>query len=123
MTLRFLSIPLVLLAIACHPNRPVIGSGQPADVGGSIAGLVTTGEAGTALSARKVTAINVDTGARYDVSTAINGGYTVRVPAGMYRLELELRPGETLTAKPDPTDVERGDLDAGRNFVVAIASR
>ena len=123
MTLRFLSIPLVLLAIACHPNRPVLGTGEPADVGGSIAGLVTTDQSGTALSSRKVTAINVTTGARYDVSTATNGGYTVRVPAGMYRLEIELRPGEGLSAQPDPTEVDRGDLDAGRNFVVTVASR
>jgi len=123
MTLRFLSIPVVLLTIACHPNRPAIGTGQPTNVGGSIAGLVSSDQGATALSARKVTAINVKTGARYDVSTATNGGYTVRVPAGMYRLEIELRPGEALIAQPDPTEVESGDLDAGRNFVVAAGRR
>jgi hypothetical protein len=48
---------------------------------------------------------------------------TVRVPPGTYRLDLELRPGETLATRPDDTEVDAGDLDAGRNFVVAIASR
>jgi hypothetical protein len=123
MTLRLASILLAVFAVACHPNRPAIGSGQPTDVGGSIAGMVATDGGATALSARKVTAINVGTGARYDVSTASNGGYTVRVPAGTYRLELELKTGEALVTSPEVTDVDRGDLDAGRDFVIAVAAR
>jgi hypothetical protein len=42
------------------------------------------------------------------------------VPAGNYRLEVELRSGETLATQPDATEVDAGDLDAGRNFVVAL---
>jgi hypothetical protein len=44
----------------------------------------------------------------------------VRVPRGTYRLEVELRSGETLAAQPEATKVDAGDLDAGRNFVVAV---
>jgi hypothetical protein len=115
----------LLLSLGCHPNRPVldVGGGPKPDVGGSISGTVTASAGAVALGARKVTAINMDTGARFDVSTTTTGGYTVRVPAGTYRLEVELRGGETLATQPDATEVDAGDLDAGRNFVVAIAAR
>ena len=121
MTFRLL-VPAgaLLLSLACHPNRPVVDPSPRADVGGSISGTVTASNGTVALGARKVTAINTDTGARFDVSTTTTGGYTVRVPKGRYRLEVELRGGETLATQPEATDVDAGDLDAGRNFVVAV---
>jgi hypothetical protein len=124
MTFRLLATAAALLfSLGCHPNRPVIDAGPKPDVGGSISGTVTASGGAIALGARRVTAINVDTGARFDVSTTTTGGYTVRVPAGMYRLEVELRSGETLATQPEATEVDAGDLDAGRNFVVAVSSR
>lgn len=121
MTFRLL-VPAtsLLLSLGCHPGRPVLDTGPKPDVGGSISGMVTTNDGATALGARKVTAINTATGARFDVSTTTTGGYTVRVPRGTYRLEVELRSGEALATQPDPTEVDAGDLDAGRNFVVAV---
>jgi hypothetical protein len=80
--------------------------------------LVSTGAGNTAVSGRKVTAINTATGARFDTTTATNGGYTVQVPAGHYRIEVELRSGERLDKQPDATDVGIGDLDADRNFLI-----
>ncbi len=121
MTLRFCaSIAALVATVGCHPNRPVLDPSPRADVGGAISGMVTTGEGGSALGARTVTAIDVDTGARFETSTTSTGGYTVRVPRGNYRLEVELRDGEKVATQPDPTDVDAGDLDAGRNFVVAV---
>lgn len=120
MTFRLVALAVAVLAcVACHPSRPVLDPGPGADVGGSISGTVTAGEGTLALSARKITAINLDTGARFDTSTTSTGGYTLRVPKGRYRLEVELRDGERLATQPDATDVDAGDLDAGRNFVVA----
>ena len=110
----------LLLSLGCHPSRPVLDTGPKPDVGGSISGMVTTNDGATGLGARKVSAINTATGARFDVSTTTTGGYTVRVPKGTYRLEVELRSGEALATQPDPTEVDAGDLDAGRNFVVAV---
>jgi len=110
----------LLLSLGCHPSRPVLDTGPKSDVGGSISGTVTANDGATALGARKVSAINTATGAVFDVSTTSSGGYTVRVPKGTYRLEVELRGGEALATKPDPTEVDAGDLDAGRNFVVAV---
>ena len=121
MTFRLLvPVTALLLSLGCHPNRPVLDPGPTADVGGSISGTVTANDGATALGARKVTAINTATGTRFDVSTTTTGGYTVRVPKGTYRLEVELRSGEALATQPDATDVDAGDLDAGRNFVVAV---
>lgn len=124
MTFRLLMpATALLLSLACSPGGPVIDTGPRPDVGGSLSGIVTADGGATALGARKVTAINVNTGARFDVSTTSTGGYTVRVPRGTYRLEVELRPGETLTTQPSTTEINAGDLDAGRNFVIGLASR
>lgn len=113
----------VLLSLGCHPNRPVLDPGPRPDVAGTISGIVTANGGSAPLGARKVTAVNVESGARVEASTTSTGGYTMRVPAGTYRLELELRAGEILATAPDPTEVDPGDLDAGRNFVVTVAAR
>lgn len=113
-----LAVALVF-CMACHPG-PVISTGAPPSVGGTIAGIVSATAGATPLSGRKVTAIDTTTGVRYDTTTGINGGYTIKVPVGVYRLELEVRPGETIGKAPGETRVNNGDLDAGRNFVVTV---
>ena len=123
MTFRLIPVVVLLLSLACSPGGPVIDTGPRPDVGGSISGTVTANNGATALGARRVTAVNVETGARIDASTTSTGGYTMRVPRGTYRLEVELRPGETLATQPGSTEVNAGDLDAGRNFVVAIGAQ
>ena len=123
MTFRLIPVVVLLLSLACSPGGPVIDTGPRPDVGGSISGTVTANNGATALGARRVTAVNVETGARIDASTTSTGGYTMRVPRGTYRLEVELRPGETLATQPGSTEVTAGDLDAGRNFVVAVAAQ
>ena len=86
----------------------------------TIAGIVTASGT-TPLSGRKITAVNEATGSRYETSTADNGGYTLKVPSGTYRLDVELRQGESLEARPDATtSVNVGDVDASRNFVVSV---
>ena len=107
--------------IACMPRGPVVDTGaRPPAVGGTISGTVQSDASGTPLSGRKVTAVDVSSGSRYDVSTASNGGYTLQVPVGSYRLEIELRAGETIAKRPDDVKINNGDLDAARNFVIAI---
>ena len=117
---------MVLLSVAgvgCGPRGPILGATRPAGVGGTIAGIVKTADGATALSARKVTAINTKSGMRYEASSASNGGYTIQVPKGNYKLEVELRPGETLAAQPGTTDINVGDLDARRDFEVTVTAR
>jgi Carboxypeptidase regulatory-like domain len=117
--MRFRWILLVsVLTVACHPG-PVINAGakQPS-VGGTIAGIVSTADASVAVPGRKVTAIETTNGSRYDTTTATNGGYTIRVPEGTYRIEIELRAGEALAKQPDTTRINNSDLDSGRDFVI-----
>ena len=109
---------------AIRLRGPIVGRSTPPGVGGTIAGIVKTEGGSTALGQRKVTATNTKTGAQFEASTASNGGYTIQVPKGEYRLEVELRPGETLDTQPGSTAINVGDLDARRDFVVtATASR
>lgn len=113
------ALAAALLAVgACHPG-PVIDTGPDQPAGGTIAGIVST-EAKVPIAGRKVTAINTETNARFDATTGTNGGYTIKVPTGTYRLELEVRPGETITKQPGETRINRSDLDAQRHFVLSI---
>jgi hypothetical protein len=119
--MRLYHLPLAVLlvaAVACHPG-PVINKGSQPSVGGTIAGIVST-DAKTRVVDRKVTAINTATGGRYDAMTGANGGYTIKVPEGTYRLEIELRAGETVAKQPAETHINNSDLDPKRDFVIAV---
>ncbi len=120
MKLLHLLLPFTLLTFAaCHPG-PVVGPGSgKMAVGGTIAGIVST-DANAAVAGRKVTAVNTGTGTRYDVITGTNGGFTVKVPEGTYRLEIELKPGETIAKQPGETRVNKSDLDPRRDFVINV---
>jgi hypothetical protein len=117
-------VALLLSSVGCGwPRGPVLGGGtKPAGVGGTIAGIVTSDGGVTALSGRKVTATNTVTGAKFEASTATNGGYTIQVPKGDYRISVELRPGEALADRPSTTDINVGDLDARRDFIITLAA-
>jgi hypothetical protein len=101
---------------ACHPG-PIVDT-APNKVGGTIAGVVKTADSSVAVPGRKVSVIEVNSGVRHETTTATNGGYTIQVPEGTYRFEIELREGETLAKQPDRTHVNNSDLDAGRDFVI-----
>ena len=118
MRFRWTLLLSALLTAACHPG-PVVNAGakQPS-VGGTIAGVVSTPDPAVAVPGRKVTAVETTKGSRYDTTTAANGGYTIQVPEGTYRIEVELRPGEALAKQPDTTKVNNSDLDSGRDFVI-----
>jgi hypothetical protein len=108
---------MLVMASACHPG-PIIGADKVPSVGGTIAGTVSATDGSLALAGRTVTVKNVATGASYQVSTSVTGGYTIEVPTGTYRIDVELRPGETLAKRPGEGRVGKGDLDSGRDFVV-----
>lgn len=103
--------------LACHPG-PVIDTGpKPVAVGGTIAGIVSAGNA--PIAGRKVTAIETTSGRRYEATTGTNGGYTIKVPQGTYRLELELQSGERVVKQPGETKIDKSDLDTKRDFVIS----
>lgn len=121
MRLRLLRLAsVVLLAAGCHIDRPIVDPSPKASVGGTIAGIVTTADSAVAVVGRKVTAIDVSSGSKFDATTGANGGYTIQVPQGTYRIEVELRGAETFAKRPDPTRVNNGDTDSGRDFVITV---
>ena len=110
----------LVLSSACidmRHGRPIVGGTTVPNPTGTISGTVTS-SAGTPLEGRRVTAIDIGTDMRYDATTANNGGYTMKVPLGRYRLEVELRGGELLARQPEETHITVGDVDAQRNFVI-----
>lgn len=105
--------------VACHPGP--VNNTTEMRVGGTIAGNVTaTGT--TPVPGRRVTATNVASRATFDATTGRTGGYTIKVPEGTYRLDVELRPGETVSKRPDDTEVNIGDLDPGRDFDLTVVA-
>jgi hypothetical protein len=119
---RGLGVLVLIAGTAVGCARPIVDTGtKPAGVGGTVAGIVRA-ESGTPLSGRMVTAIDVASGRRYETSTATNGGYTIKLPVGKYRMEVELRAAESLAEDPGETEINTSDLDAGRDFVVKSPS-
>jgi hypothetical protein len=114
--LHFMAAAALLALTGCHPG-PVVGGPKPAAVGGTIAGIVSTA-ANTPIANRKVTAIETTTGARHEALTGSNGGYTIKLPQGTYRLEVELQAGERVARQPDETRITGSDLDTRRDFVI-----
>ena len=113
-----LASTVLLLSVSCV-RGPILDTGdKPPTVDGTITGAVLAGDARTPLPSRKVAAINTMSGQRYEAATAANGGYTIKVPPGTYRLEVETRPNEVVVTQPEPTQVNPSDLDDDRDFVL-----
>lgn len=110
---------LAVLAVACR--GPVLTTDPGLKVGGTIAGIVRATDGSVPLVTRKVTAIHMTSGARFETTTGVNGGYTIKVPQeGHYRIEVELRDGEVIAKGPGETEVNNGDLDPGRDFEITV---
>jgi hypothetical protein len=103
--------------VAARHGRPIVGGSVVPNPTGTISGSVTT-TAGTPLEGRRVSAIDIATEQHYDVTTASNGGYTIKVPTGRYRLEVELRGGDQIAKQPKQTNVNIGDVDERIDFVI-----
>jgi hypothetical protein len=120
--MRFSSILLacaLLLTVACH-HEPLMNAGSKVTTGGTIAGNVTTEDRHVPLAGRKVTAVDVSTGAKFDATTGVSGGYTIQVPKGRYRLDVELQSAEAIAKHPEEVTITNSDLDPHRDFVVTV---
>jgi hypothetical protein len=121
MTHRTAAAMVVLLMLsggcAARHGRPLIGGSTVPNPTGTISGSVTA-STGTSLEGRRVSAIDMATETHYDATTSKDGGYTIKVPPGRYRLEVELRGGDQLARQPDQINVNIGDVDERMNFVV-----
>jgi hypothetical protein len=120
---------VVFVAVSCLlwascSRTPVITTEPELKAGGTIAGIVRATDGSAPLVTRKVTVIHAKTGARFETTTGVNGGYTIKVPEpGRYRIEVELREGEVVAKGPEETDINNGDLDSGRDFEITVKPR
>jgi hypothetical protein len=114
---RSVAAAALLALVACHPG-PVVTTDPKLPVGGTIAGIVSS-QSKTAVVGRKVTVINTATGSKYEATTGANGGYTIKVPEGTYKIEVELNAGETITKQPGETKINKSDLDPRRDFIIS----
>lgn len=114
-----LGIAAVLLFGACRRGVPVVDVGpKPPNPQGTITGIVRGPEGAPAIVGRTVEAINTTTGERRSAKTAQNGGFTILVPPGKYRLELTLKDDETIVKRPGVVDMDKGDIDSHIEFVL-----
>jgi len=107
---------MLMTVTACHPG-PVLDR-DPLPVGGTIAGIVAT-SAQVAVPGRTVAAVSTSTGRRFEARTGVDGGYTIQVPRGTYRIEVALQANEMVLKQPEDTRITRSDVDASRDFVIA----
>ena len=110
----------IAVAAGCRTGVPVVDRGEkPPTQDGTIAGHVRT-EGSAALVGRVVRAVGVDSNQKFEVSTNVAGTYTLKVPPGRYRLEVEVRAGERIVKEPGETTVHKSDLDPDRDFVIGV---
>ncbi|HEY2431781.1 MAG TPA: carboxypeptidase-like regulatory domain-containing protein [Vicinamibacterales bacterium] len=115
------ALALLFSASGCRRGVPAVDLGpKPPFARGTIAGIVR-GPGDVALAGRTVEIVNVATGERQSTTTIENGGFSIELPKGKYRLTVELHGGETVVKGPDVVDLDRGDIDSHVEFVVSSA--
>lgn len=119
---RFAAVALAAVLAAasgCRAGQPIY-SRTPADqtTPGTIAGILRAGEGGEPLAGRRLHAIDLSDGRRYSVTTSVTGGFSIPVPPGKYRLDVDLIEGERLLRTPGTIDINKSDLDANLEVVI-----
>jgi hypothetical protein len=98
---------------------PIIDTApKPLQADGTLSGIVRGPEGTSPVDGRTVEVVNVETHARQHTTTNSAGGYSFKLPPGKYRVELQLREGESLVKQPGLIDLNRSDVDAHADFVI-----
>jgi hypothetical protein len=128
MTQLRLARPLMVLLVisaastagtSCRHATLVADSGpKPPTAAGTISGQLQTPGNGAPVVGRMVTAINNADGTRHQVTTNNTGGFTIKVPPGRYRIEVELQSGEVVSGAP--TDQQVGESDIDSQLVITV---
>ena len=119
---RFVALALaaaLATVTGCRTGQPIYNR-TPEDqtTPGTIAGIVRAGVGGEPLAGRQVQAVELSSGRRYSATSSVTGGFSIPVPPGKYRLEVELREGERVLRAPGTIDINDSDLDANLEVVI-----
>jgi hypothetical protein len=114
---RSLLVIVVVLAsfagTSCRHATMVADAGpKPPTAAGTISGQLQTPGNGAPVVGRTVTAVNNADGARHQVTTNNTGGFTIKVPPGRYRIEVEQQAGEVVSGAPIDQQIGESDIDA-----------
>ncbi|HET7747470.1 MAG TPA: carboxypeptidase-like regulatory domain-containing protein [Vicinamibacteria bacterium] len=114
-------LALATLGTACRVGKPVMSrTPENETTPGTIAGILSTGA--DPVAGRRVTAVALVGEGRYSAVTNVTGGFSIPVPPGKYRLEVELREGEAVVRSPGTIDINESDLDANLEVVIGGSS-
>ena len=98
---------------SCRHATLVADAGpKPPTAAGTISGQLQTPGNGAPVVGRMVTAINNADGTRHQVTTNNTGGFTIKVPPGRYRIEVEQQSGEVVSGAPSDQQVGESDIDS-----------
>ena len=115
-----LGILALFLSGGCRRGAQVVDLGPRApESRGTLTGTVRAAEGTSPVVRRDLQIVNTETGARHAAQTAANGGFTIQLPIGRYRIDMPLRDGETLVKRPGIVDLGTGDVDSQIEFVIA----
>lgn len=96
---------------ACRTGVPILDANPgPPIVMGTITGNVSGEDGTTPVAGRRVTAVNLETSARETATTSETGGYTFKLPAGRYRIEVELLAGELIVSDKGEFKLSKSEL-------------
>jgi hypothetical protein len=113
-----LAVLVLLGGAACRSGQPLLVSASgDKTTPGTIGGIVSA-VGGERLAGRGVHAVQVGTSQRFSAVTNVTGGFSIKVPPGEYRLEVDLRPGEKVVRDPGLVRIHKSDLDANLEIVV-----
>ena len=119
---RYAAVALaaVLAATGCRTGRPIYDSShENHQTPGTIGGILRAGIGGEPVADRRVIAVSLsDATQRYPATTNVTGGFSIKVPPGKYRLEVDLRDGERILRSPGTIDINKSDLDANLEVVI-----
>ena len=102
---------LVLVLAACRSGVPILDANSaPPSVMGTITGNVSGADGKSPIAGRRITAVNTQTGERFNAVTSSTGGYTLKVPPAKYRMTVELVEGEAIVKDEGAFSVSRSEL-------------
>lgn len=113
----------VFAAAGCHRSVPPLDTSPQAAAQprGTISGTIRGPEGTTAVEGRVVDVIDVTTNRRQRLTTDQNGGFSVTLDPGDYRVVLTLLDGEAIVRQPGVIHVDRSDVDTDADFVIGTS--